>query len=509
MPGLTLGRVPAPAPALRAALPDSTARRTAAVTVVLAAGAAYVAVSMPGYYRAALAIAIGLNLIVLGTRWPRATVLVLLLFMPFLGLVRRLLIAESGWSANDPLLLISPVVAIFLLFRLYVAEGRSPPRDLLGKLVLALLALTLVQAFNPLGVGGIVASVGGLIFLAVPLLFFFIGRELMEERHIRFLAAAMLVLALVVGAYGMWQTELAPGEVLPSWDQAWYEIAGYEALGVSEDANNKIRPFSTFPSNGEYATYLSIGLIFALAMVLHGRFLALLAVPVLAIACFYAGGRSVIALTLLAAVVLTGIRTRNAVVALLVIVVGVGATFAVISAAGPRLDRAAGVSGGITERTVGGLVDPLDPSRSTFIAHWDNFAAGVVDGFKNPVGTGTGSTNLANTNLSEDESRETDNDVADVFVSLGALGGVLFLVIIFLSFRAAFSRYLRRGGWPAFAVSGLLLVTLGNWLNGGHYTLAAVTWLVIGWASRPREEGEQASASARLNSLRARPAARS
>jgi hypothetical protein len=492
MPGLTLGQARAPVPSLRAAFPDSTARWAAALAVLLAAGAAYVAVSMPGYYRAALAVAIALNLIVLATKWPRAAVIVLFLFMPFLGLVRRLLIAESGWTPNDPLLLISPAVAIFLLFRLYGADRRPWPRDLLGRLVMALLALTLVQAFNPLGVGGILASLGGLIFLAVPLLWFFIGRELMEERHIGLLSAAMLVLALIVGIYGMWQTELAPSEVLPSWDQSWYEIAGYEALGVSEEANNKIRPFSTFPSNGEYATYLSIGLIFGLALVLHGRFLAILAVPILAIACFYAGGRAVIALTLLAAVVLAGLRTRNAALALLVIVVGMGATFAVISAAGPRLDRAAGLSGGITERNVGGLVDPLDPSRSTFIAHWDNLVAGIADGFKNPVGTGTGSTNLATDNLSEDASRETDNDVADVFVSLGALGGVMFLVIIFLSFRAAFSRYLRKGGWQAFGVAGLLLVTLGNWLNGGHYTLAAITWLVIGWASRPRDRlGEE------------------
>src|SRR3954465_13812854 len=43
-----------------------------AVTVRGAAGAAYVAVSLPHLYRATLAIAIGVNLIVFGMRWPRA-----------------------------------------------------------------------------------------------------------------------------------------------------------------------------------------------------------------------------------------------------------------------------------------------------------------------------------------------------------------------------------------------------------------------------------------------------
>ena len=51
-----------------------------------ATGAAYLAVDMPDAYRLTLALAIGLNLVVLSMKWPRAAALATLLFLPFLGL---------------------------------------------------------------------------------------------------------------------------------------------------------------------------------------------------------------------------------------------------------------------------------------------------------------------------------------------------------------------------------------------------------------------------------------
>ena len=71
--------------------------------VVSAAAAGLVAASRPESYRAALAIALVVNLVVVGMKWPRAAALATLLFLPFLALVRRLLIADAGFVSNDPL----------------------------------------------------------------------------------------------------------------------------------------------------------------------------------------------------------------------------------------------------------------------------------------------------------------------------------------------------------------------------------------------------------------------
>src|SRR4051794_12519738 len=188
--------------------PGGIAWAPLAITALGAAAAAYVAVTMPDLYRATLAGAIGVNLIVLGMRWPRAAAVATLLFVPFLALIRRLLISDTGWVANDPLLLVGPIVAIFLLYRLYILEDRGFDRDLLARLVLLLLGFVVIEAFNPTGAGGLIASLGGLIFLGVPLLWFFIGRQV-GDRTISVLLYAVLIVAILVAAYGLFQTELA------------------------------------------------------------------------------------------------------------------------------------------------------------------------------------------------------------------------------------------------------------------------------------------------------------
>ncbi len=86
--------------------------------------------------------------------------------------------------------------------------------------------------------------------------------------------------------------------------------------------------------------------------------------------------------------------------------------------------------------------------------------------------------------------------MADVFVSTGAVGGLLFLAVIFFAFRAVFTRYSREPRWTLFAVAGVMIVMLGTWLNGGLYALAPLTWFLLGWATRPSADPPEAEASA-------------
>jgi hypothetical protein len=459
-------------------------------------GAAYVAVTMPGAYRVTLAVAIGLNLIVLAMKWPTTAALTTLLFLPFVALIRRLLITSVPYTANDPLILIGPVVALFLFYRLYILEDRRLTSDLISKLALGLVVLGLIEVLNPFGHGTLPSNVGGLIFLAVPLLWFFIGREIGEDRSIAFLLQAIIVVAVAVGLYGLFQTEWSPGQHLPSWDQRWFDVAGYGALVVTENAgaNNAIRAFSTFPSNQEYATFLAVSLVAIFAMVLHRRFWPLALAPFLAIAMFWAGGRSPMALAGFAAVVLAGVRSRNAINATIIVVLGIGAIFGLATLVGPRLDRAAGVNdNAIATHNIRGLLHPLSPDGSG-LGRWTNFTTGISHGFSNPAGLGTGESNAAGGRLSNDSkgTQDTDNDISDVFVSYGLVGGVTFMVLIVLVFRGVFREYARTGSWVVFATLGILVCMFGNWLNGGYYTLAPLMWFLAGWATRPDRGGAPA-----------------
>jgi hypothetical protein len=311
-----------------------------------------------------------------------------------------------------------------------------------------------------------------------------IGRELADRRTVVILIYAVIVAAIVTSAYGLWQTEVS----LPSWDASWVDVSGYAALHVG----NKIRAFGTFSSAAEYAAYASIGLVFAYAFVLYRRALPILAIPFLAVALFLASGRGVMALTLIAVIILTALRFRSTGGMLLITVVGVGALFAASALFGPALDRAAGRSSNpLVSHQVGGLLHPLDPDKSTLLTHWDQFKSGVSAGFTDPLGKGTGATSIAATKIGGVKGAGTEVDISDAFVSLGLLGGLLFAVILVVTFRRVTSLYAVRNDPALLAVTGLLVVTLGQWLNGGYYAVAPLTWFLIGWATRravPREE---------------------
>jgi hypothetical protein len=443
---------------------------------------AWIAVTRPDWYRFLFAIVLAANFLVVAVKWPRAAAVLTLLFLPFLALIRRLLIADSGWSSYDPLLLVGPLVACALT--LVIFERRRFEQDTLSRLVYLLLALSVVQAFNPLG-PGLTTGLAGLLFIAVPLLWFVIGREFADRRTVLALIYSVIPVAIATSAYGLWQTEIG----LPKWDASWVSTSGYAALHVGD----QIRAFGTFSSSSEYAAYTGVGFVFASALVLHRRALPAVVLPFLGIAIFLASGRGVLALTLIAVLVLIALWARNGRLAPLIVVLGVAVLLAVSELFGPALDRAAGRSSNpLVSHQVGGLLHPLDPDQSTLLVHWENFKDGVTAGFSHPLGRGTGASTIAADKLGGHTEVRTDVDLSDAFVSLGLVGGLLFMAILAITFRRVISLYLSGRDPAVLAVAGLLVVTLGQWLNGGHYAVAALTWFFIGWATRqPRAQSVQ------------------
>lgn len=467
------------APRLR--LPASSL--LAAAAVALAVGVAGLGVADPLAVRPIFAVLIALNLAVVAAVKPRLGVGLTLLFLVLLGMVRRLLIPAAGWSTFDPLLIVGPAVAVILLGRSLFARGLRAP-DLLSRMVLGLLALTAIEVLNPAG-NGVVANATGLLFVAAPLLWFFVGQAVADRPLLARLLPAVVVLAGLVAAYGLLQTWAG----LPSWDQAWVDVTGYASLRVG----GTVRAFGTFPSAAEYAAFLGAGAVVALAWVTRRRAAVLLLVPLLAVALFLESSRGILLFTAFAALVALSLRTGKgrrawAVFLSSLVIVLVAGHFVTPTTA----ERHQTGTAALVNHQLAGLTDPLNPDSSTLVLHWQIVLNGLTGSLAAPFGLGPSATNIAGSRLGGDQSG-AEVDVVNEFTGMGLLGGVLLIAIVAVTLSRSARLGLRLRDPVFVAVTGVLLVTLGQWLNGGFYAMSALVWLLAGavnrrWLERRAEE---------------------
>ena len=450
---------------------------------VLAGAIGWVVVERPDLLRLLIAAAFIAMALAIALRHPAAAAFVTLVALPFEALVRRMLIAPAGVAGNDPLILSGPVVATALFVALFLVERRPLLTDPLSKLVLVFVGLSVLGVANPAG-GGVAVELGGLLFLAAPLLWFFLGRALGDHVLVRRLLLAMIGIAVVVAVYGLWQTQLG----MPSWDRTWVDLnldPGYASLNVGR----ALRPFSTFSSNAEYALWVAGALAVTAAYALHGKGALALAIPLLATALLLASVRSALLLGVLGVLVVIGLRSRRLPVAIAIVAIGMGLAYAGVRAYSGAASQAA-AGNDLVARQVSGISNPLDPSQSTLLLHLDLVGQGVRSGITSPLGRGPGATNLAAQRLGGGSNQgSTEVDFSNAFVSLGLIGGLTFFAIVILAFRGVIRRYLS-GEELALPVLALLVTCLGQWLTGGLYALMPLFWFLLGWASAPARSEE-------------------
>ena len=434
-----------------------------------------VGTSAPGRAREIFAALIVGNLITLSVRSPRAAAVATLTMLAVLGLVRRLFIPVAGLSTSDPLLLIAPVVALVLLHRVFGVWRRGRvAEDTLSRMILALLILTGLETLNPVG-GGLLPSVTGLLFLAAPLLWYFIGREIADEESVRLLLGALVLMSIGIALYGLAQTSLG----FPSWDAEWVRLHGYTALNVG----GVIRPFGTLASAAEYATFMAVGLTLMVVFALHRHPLPLLGIPLVGWALLLASSRGPVLLAVLALVAVAGLRTGRGLSAAAVVVTTLAAAVAAAVLWVPSLASKPEVaSSPLLAHQLVGLTNPLNPNDSTLLQHQDMVQNGLSSALSHPLGLGTAATNLAGTGAGG--SVGTELDVSDEFVALGAVGGLLFVATVALTLRRMVRACLRGPSLARLAVAGVLVVTLGQWLNGAFYAIAPLVWFLAGWIGR-------------------------
>lgn len=410
---------------------------------------------------------------------PRATIVGLAVWLVALGLLRRLLPGGSGTGIGDPLLLVGPAVLI-LLFLIAVGRGALRNRTPLANAVLLLSMLALVEAFNPLQ-GGTLVGLGGLLFVLVPMLAFWVGRTLLDDDLLRRLLWVIAVLSVIAAVYGLVQQFVG----FPSWDERWINTAGYVALNVG----GVIRSFGSFASSQEYATFLSIGIVAWVTLARRGRRTPLLVhvavVALLFVTLVLASSRTELVLTVVALGIMLSARTGRrpltmvvaGVLALVVLNLGAGYLFSgSTTPANPSTDPASV----LVTHDLTGLANP-GGSKSTLSSHVSRAVHGIKSAFTNPIGYGTGAITLASGKLGTTTSRGTEDDFGNAGVAFGLAGLILYTFIVLRGLLSSYRLAARRRDALSLAMLGLLTVVLGQWMNGDLYSVAWLVWLGLGW----------------------------
>lgn len=441
--------------------------------LVLAAGlVAGMLAMVPFVVRLLLAAAGAAAVLAAAEKRPRWLILALFAALPFLGFLRRLLIPVAGWSGTDPLLLISPVAVVCLLgFWLVRRPGPALSTPMTRGVTLFILVAG-IQMFNPLQ-GLAVGPIGGL-FAIPPLLWYYVGVQLADDSLLERLFTVTQVVALICGLYGLYQTFFGLLDV----ELMWVSLAGYNSLYVG----NVIRAISTFASAAEYALYLNVGSVVAVARAMQtGKVTYLLPMLIYVPALFLESSRGPVILLGLAVAVMFAIRGHSRFAVGVRFVAIAAASFLVIVAAAKVL-QAAGVGGPLVEHQVGGLLNPTDDEHSTANLHGEMFTEGIVRGIKNPFGRGVGSITLACSKFGS-FCHNWEVDVSNAFYALGPAGGLPFLWLQVAALSTVIGWYRRSRHPSLLIVTGILLVALGQWWNSGYYVITPMVWLLIGYVN--------------------------
>ncbi len=463
----------------------ATARRTAGVAIsrsfVCTAATLGVALATAGLIlsgRSGLltfvfpAMALGLGAVLLWLEPARLLAWVLTLWM-FAPLLRRVVDAQNGWNAQNPVLLAPMLVSGLCLFDIL----RFAPR--LGRAAVLPLVLALIALASGVLVGLTVSPpalvlYAGLSWAAPILLGLHVAIH--PEHHDQYHRAIVRTLGIgvvAVGLYGLAQF------VAPSvWDRLWMINSQMNSIGTPVPF--QVRVFSTLNAPGPLAQFLTAAVLILLALqaswkwpgVLLGMVVLLLSLARSAWLGFVVGFCLLL--------VLARPRIRRSAFAVLATGAVVLATLSVVPLRGAPDAMRRTISTRVS--TMGDL--SMDDS---FRARQYLIPAVIADIEGRPMGSGLGATlvggarGTASSRLA-DQGLYLDNGVLEILLVLGWFAGVLFLgsavaavAFAYPSVRASGAGY----GYLA-AAFALLVQVIGGTIFAG--VGGAMFWLAVAMA---------------------------
>jgi hypothetical protein len=407
---------------------------------------------------------------------PPSAIFSLLLFLPFLGLIRRILIPLVGWNSLDTLVVLGPVFVLLLSFlwflRKYIQRETILNDTRLFQMIRWLVLIDLLQVFNPMQ-GSFLVGLSGVIFYMVPVLYMILGREYLDEKWIKRIFFLVFVIGILVACYGFKQYWLG----YSSFEMDWIDLSGYVALMVAA----VIRPISTFTNATEYSHYLGLAIIVGWGYFLRGsskvKVASLICVVLMYWALFIESARSAIVtytIALFLMTILSAKKKSSRVLLLFFAVFGVAGLFYGMT----KLDT----SNDLISHSVSGLTDPFG-EESTLPGHIELMFSGFIEGLKNPLGYGLGSTTIAAGKLGGSIQFGTEIDFSNNFLATGIIGGLLYL-FIFVNAMWIGIRYANGGNAVQLAILGIMVGETLQWLMGGHYSVVAILWIAVGFLDK-------------------------
>ncbi|WP_395094990.1 hypothetical protein [Armatimonas sp.] len=401
-------------------------------------------------------------------------VVAMFVYLVLLGAIRRGLIPSTGYISNDPITLVSVLVGGVFFLRM-VLMRKIPRHTPVARLISVLIILMILEIFNPLQ-GGIAVGIGGAVFKLTPLFWYYVG----INKGSRSVAKKVFIVFIILGIFetfiGLRQTA-----GLTEVEKFWTLVNRGATQAVSRDV---FRSFGTLLSFSEYVTILNMGVALCWVAILRRRYVYLIPFTILAGALVLSSSRGGVINLFLMMVVVWAVQAKSyrAWIPRLVVAIVIafwGLTLGIEKAKEIDVDDRTAV---LLNHQIRGLSDPLG-SNSTGGSHISLIGNGILRGFLTPTGMGLGTGTIAATKFGTGQTA-TEADFSDMFVSLGFIGGILYILICF-RICVTIGRYWHDArDYIALSVIALMTVCQGNWLAGAHYSQSMILWFLIGTMDR-------------------------
>lgn len=447
--------------------------------LILAVGVAFglIAGQAISIARLGIGIAGGIVLFLVSTTGRLTALRLILIWLAYIGFVRRFLIPFAGWSEQDPLHLVAPAAAVLI----WLSGRKEAPqrKDAITVFGLLFLAGTTAQILNP-HEPSILLSLKGLLFWVPAAIWLFVGRTFDLSVHDKIIKLVG-ILSIPIAIHGLFHST----QRFFPFEYTWIGVSGIGPGNIFFE-NFRIRSFSSLTSPQEYGVMLAFGICVVWGTILARkphRGLRFLHLTLLLVALFLQGTRHTFALVFIM-LFLTGILySKNFAVRISLTAIAVAIVFVVQMQMLP------------TELGDSPIVVPIEhqirgfqnPEESTAGIHLDFIQRGFERSWNYPLGLGPGFVSIAAVKTG-DEGGGTEFDVSNVFSALGIPMGLFYLMFIVTVFFVALRRFVYHRSPYTITTLGMLIVIIGNWWNGGLYGAIAILWLTIGGMTRPLTE---------------------
>ena len=411
---------------------------------------------------------------------PTVGVPMMLVYLSFVGMLKRYLIPIFGYTALDPLLMVGPaVVGIFFANKLL---ARSLPQDTrLSKLLLIVLGIMVLASANPLQ-GGVAVGLSGVLFFIIPMLWYYCGRDFGTPRVNNGVLKTALSVAVVGTLYGLYQQFYGFSDI----ERQWIALTNNDkGQYLTADV---MRVFSIFSSFAEYVRFVTIGAVIALAMTLRRNKFAVVFCLLFLAALALSSSRGGLLTGVFGCVLVWAVqgKTLNSWIPRVGVALAIGAIalyygLSSVKDAGKVVENDTAEI--LLQHQASGLLNPFDNKKSTGASHAGQFLKGIQYGFTNPLGLGLGTTTIGGSKFGA-TTAGVESDLGNMFIACGFIGGFLYAGLVGLICWKTLMSWHKRRDFTSLVTFAILIGSLGSWTGAAQYASTMLAWFLIGGIDR-------------------------